>query len=157
MPHLPEMPLGKIFSDLAKDYLGTFSKRLEHLPINRYHYPLLVVFEGGGKLSQQCLANELQVDKVAVVRMVDYLSENGLVRRKQNSRDRREQLLQLTPAGEKLIPEIRQAMIDTNQLATEGFSAEETCRLEKLLSKMLCNLRQQPQNSFHVEIFKSDQ
>lgn len=151
-----EMPLGKLFSQLAKDYVGTFSKRLEKLPINRYYYPLVLIKEAKGKISQQALADELYVDKVSVVRIVDYLSENGLIERKQNPNDRREQHLHLTAAGEKLVPEIRQAMVDTNELSLQGFSKEEVCQLEKMLSRMACNLKQQPQDSFHVEFFKSE-
>ncbi len=151
-----EMPLGKLFSQLAKGYVGTFTKRLEGLPINRYFYPLILIEDANGTLSQQSLANELLVDKVAVVRMVDYLSDNGLVIRRQNPEDRRQQLLQLTEAGKKMTPLIRKAMIETNQLSLDCFSSEEIVQLENLLSRLICNLKQQPQDSYHVEFIKNE-
>lgn len=151
-----EMPLGKLFSQLAKDYVGSFTQRLGGLPISRYFYPLLLIDEANGKLSQQALANGLNVDKVAVVRMVDYLEENGLVARQKNPEDRREQLLLITPAGRKLVPQIRQAMAETNDLSLHAFSEKEVGQLEKLLSRVICNLKKQPQDSYHVEFIKNE-
>lgn len=156
MSETREMPLGKLFSQLAKDYIGTYTKRLEGLPISRYFYPLIIIHEAQGSLSQQSLADELYTDKVSVVRIVDYLSQNGLVERKKNPEDRRQQLLHLTPAGEKLIPPIRQAMTDTNKLSLNGLKKSEVSLLENMLSRIACNLKQQPQNSFHVEFYKSE-
>lgn len=151
-----ELPLGKLFSLLAKDYMGTFSNRLKHLPISRYYYPLLLIHEAQGSLNQQNLADELQVDKVSVVRIVDYLSENNLLERRQNPRDRREQLLRITPAGEKLIEQIRQAIADTNELCLAGFTAADIARLETYLSRLSANLKQQPQDSYKIEFIKSE-
>lgn len=150
------MPLGKLFHQLTKEYVGTFTKRLDALPINRNFYPLMLIHEGQGKLSQQCLANELRMDKVAVVRIVDYLSEHDCVVRKQNPADRREQLLQCTATGESYIPEIRKAMIETNELCLDGLNPDEVKKLEEILSKVTCNLHRQPQNSYDIEFIKKE-
>jgi|AntRauTorcE11897_2_1112592.scaffolds.fasta_scaffold77562_2 DNA-binding MarR family transcriptional regulator len=151
-----ELPLGKLFSQLTKEYVGTFSKRLDHLPIKRHFYPLMFIYEGKGKLSQTCLAGELHLDKVSVLRLVDYLSEHGCVVRKQNPADRREQLLQCTKLGESYIPDIQKAMIETNELSLEGLNSEEVKILEKMLSKVTCNLRHQPQDTYNIEFIKKD-
>ena len=156
MKHSHEIPLGKLFSQLTKEYVGTFTKRLENLPITRHFYPLVLIAEAEGKLSQTCLAHELNMDKVSVVRLVDYLSEHGCVVRKQNPADRREQLLQCTKLGESYIPDIQKAMIETNELSLEGLNSEEVKILEKMLSKVTCNLRHQPQDTYNIEFIKKD-
>lgn len=156
MSQTREMPLGKLFSQLAKDYVGTFTRRLEGLPIKRYFYPLVLIHEADGKLSQTLLADELFVDKVTVVRMIDYLSEHNCVARKQNPADRREQLLELTSEGKKLVPVIRQAMIETNALSLNHLDNDEVEILENALSRIACNLKQQPQDSYKVEFIKDE-
>lgn len=151
-----EMPLGKIFSQLAKDYVGTFTKRLEDLPIKRYFYPLVLIHEADGKLSQSSLADELFVDKVSVVRIIDYLSEKKCVMRRKNPADRREHLLELTSEGRKLVPKIRQAMIETNALSLNHLNSLDVEALESALSRIACNLKQQPQDSYKVEFIKDE-
>jgi len=151
-----ELPLGKLFSQLTKEYVGTFTKRLEHLPIKRHYYPLMLIYQGKGKLSQTCLSGELHFDKVSVLRLVDYLSEHGCIERKQNPADRREQFLQCTKLGESYIPDIEKALVETNELCLEGLNTEEVRMLEKMLSKVTCNLHHQPQDTYSIEFIKKD-
>ncbi|MFZ6051198.1 MarR family winged helix-turn-helix transcriptional regulator [Halocola ammonii] len=151
-----ELPLGKLFGQLTKEYVGTFSKRLEHLPIKRHFYPLMLISQGNGRLSQTCLAGELHLDKVSVLRLVDYLSEHDCVERRQNPEDRREQFLHCTELGESYIPDIKKALIETNELCLEGLDSEEVKLLEKLLSRVTCNLHHQPQDTYSIEFIKKE-
>lgn len=152
-----EKPLGKVFNELTKAYVSTFSKRLQHLPIKRHYYPLLLINEAKGSLSQTCLAAHLLMDKVGVVRLVNYLSNNNLVARTTNPADRREQLLSCTSKGKALIPEINKALANTNELCLNGLSSQETQLLQKLLAKISCNLHEQPQDSYAINFIKTKQ
>jgi DNA-binding MarR family transcriptional regulator len=153
---MQEIPLGKLFSQLTKGYVGVLSKRLENLPLKRHFYPLMLIYEAGGTLSQTLLASELHMDKVSIVRMVDYLSDHGCVMRQKNPADRREQLLKCTAKGASFIPEIRKAMTETNAYCLDGLCDEEVDMLENMLSKVGFNLQDQPQDGYDMKFIKKD-
>jgi|SRR5581483_6666026 DNA-binding MarR family transcriptional regulator len=52
------------------------------------------------------LAEQLQIQHHSAVELVDRLEASGLVRRQRGTRDRREVLVVLTPAGEKVLREL---------------------------------------------------
>lgn len=101
--------IGRLFIDISKDYVAQVTDRLQHLDIQRHYYALYLLDRSTTSLTQSELAEQLQVDKVAVVRLVDYLSEKGYVRRKVDSQDRRKQHVVLLPKSEEILPEIREA------------------------------------------------
>jgi len=114
-----ERPLGKLFSEMAKAYIGNFIARLSHLGISRNYYALVVIDHYKGNLSQTTLGQELFLDKASVVRMLDYLESEKCIVRKQNPDDRRAHLLELTPKALKMVPEIIKAVKETNAICLE--------------------------------------
>lgn len=112
-------PLGKLFSEMAKAYVGNFIARLGHLDIHRNYYALVVIDHYKGNLSQTTLGQELFLDKASVVRMLDYLEEEGCIVRKQNPEDRRAHLLELTPKALEMVPEIKKAVQETNSICMD--------------------------------------
>ena len=109
-------PLGITFAMLTRQYISVLSKRLSHIPLERYYYPFWLISQENGKIGQQQLVDQLQTDKVAVVRIIDYLEKEGFVKRKTNPDDRRCHLLEITPKGKSLAPEISKAIDETNKL-----------------------------------------
>lgn len=101
--------LGRLFIDISKDYVAQVTDRLQHLDIQRHYYALYLLDKAESTLTQSELADQLQVDKVAVVRLVDYLTEKGYVKRKVDNEDRRKQHVVLREKSEEILPEIRQA------------------------------------------------
>jgi MarR family transcriptional regulator for hemolysin len=114
--NLCERPLGKLFSEMAKAYVGNFIARLGHLGINRNYYALVVIDHYKGNLSQTTLGEELFLDKASVVRMLDYLEAEDCIMRKQNPKDRRAHLLKLTPKALEMVPEIKKAVRESNAI-----------------------------------------
>ncbi len=53
-------PFGKIFADLARDYVAVLSRRLDDLPIERYWWPLDIIDRHDGTLTQRELASRPQ-------------------------------------------------------------------------------------------------
>lgn len=135
---IEQMPLGKVFGFLTKQYVGFLTKRLSHLPIDRYFHPFEVIGTFSGEISQQQLADILLTDKVTVVRIVDGLTKAGVIQRKENPDDRRQHLLALTQLGQEILPEVKQAFIDTDEAFLNFINP--SCRedLKKEL-KSLCN------------------
>lgn len=133
-------PLGRFLSIIARNMLGQINKRLTNLDIERNFYALILIEEGRGMLTQQELAEGLVSDKVMVVRIIDYLSENGYVKRQRDKSDKRKYRLILTPKAEEALPKIKNAIAEVTQLALKGFSREKVDEFYKLLLAIESNL-----------------
>jgi len=133
-------PLGRFLSIIARNMLSQINDRLEHLDIERNFYALILIEEGGGMITQQELAEGLVSCKVSVVRIIDYLSENGYVRRRRDKTDKRKYRLVLTPKAEETLPKIRSAIAEVSQTALKGFSQEKSAEFYQMLLDIKNNL-----------------
>lgn len=100
-----ELPVGTQALILSKLYYGVLSKSLEDLEIERY-FSILYFLNGKNGCSQQCICNNLAIDKTAMVKVIDYLIKAGYVVRESNPADRREHVIVLTKKGQKRSDEI---------------------------------------------------
>jgi len=138
------IPLGKDFSFLTKFYIGIVSQKLADLEIERYYYALVVIHESENAICQKELAEEIGADNVTMVRIVDYLSDRGLIRRIQNKDDRRYHHLVLTEKALGVLPKIKAAFEEANAICFSGFRKNEKEEFQRLLSKMGDNLQNHP-------------
>lgn len=150
-------PLGKVFSDLAKAYAGAFTERLSHLPINRFYYALVVIEAYRGALNQTVLADELYMDKAAVVRMLDYLEGENCIVRKRDPNDRRAHILELTPKALRMLPAIKQAVRETNSLCLEQARAQGIENFEALLNTIRTCLQTETESKFKIQFVRREE
>lgn len=120
-----EEPLVHQLSQITKKYLSAFNNITENIPLERYHYALLLIDEHNESLTQKALAELLQVDKSFMVSMIDYLTEGGFVYRETNSDDRRQQVIKLTAHAKEIIPKIHKSIQVLNQRAFQSVSKEK--------------------------------
>ena len=132
-----DQPLGRMFSFLGKSYLHLLRNKLQHLDIDRNFFALILIENSEGEINQQQLALLLDTDKVSIVRIVDYLSEKGFVKRVRTSDDRRKHNLVLTEKAKAALPEIKKCISELNQLVFSGLS--ETQQTDLLAS--LANIK----------------
>ncbi|HEY8401181.1 MAG TPA: MarR family transcriptional regulator [Cytophagaceae bacterium] len=135
-----EAPLGLHFSNLAKQYLGVITKKLSHLDLERSYFTIVVIERLGGSVTQQQLGDYICKDKVSMVRIVDYLSKKGYVKRKKNKEDRREYFIELTEKAYKALPDIKTALKDANNATFKDISSEDIQTFYTVLEKLVCNL-----------------
>ena len=133
-------PLGRLLSGIGKSLLNTMNLRLCHLDIERNFYALILIEEGKGKIAQQDLADLLETDKVSVVRIIDYLSNKGYVKREKDPSDRRKYGLVLTEKAEKEIPLIKKVLDEVIQNALSGITPEKVDELYDTLNKIKQNI-----------------
>lgn len=145
-----EQVIVNLFMDLSKDYVAQVTDRLSHLDIERHFYALYVLDQSTETLTQSKLAEELQVDKVAVVRLVDYLTEAGYVRRQVDKQDRRKQHVMLLPKAEEVLPEIREAFSEANQSILNVLDESERKDFIRLAAKIRGFYEENPMN--HVKV-----
>lgn len=135
-PLMAELPLWLQLNKVSRRYMDALAARLGHLGIRRHFFLLVAIGEGKGSLNQQQLADLLEVDKVAMVGILDSLVGEGFVRRSRSRQDRRKQHIVLTPKARKAIPEIRRAIRELNLLALTGMPPAFRARFPTALLAM---------------------
>lgn len=129
----PLQPLGRILSITGKNYLRALNVKLAHLDLDRNYYALLLIGSAEREITQQELADLLEIDKVSMLRSIDYLSEKGYVNRVKIDTDRRKYSLELTAKARKALPEIERSYVELNKIAFNGIS---DAQIDDLLSKL---------------------
>lgn len=137
-----EQPLGRMLSGLGKGYLHLLRAKLQHLDIDRNYHALVLIESNDGSITQQELALLLDTDKVSIVRVIDYLSEKGYVRRIPNTEDRRKHSLVLTAKAKLALPEIKQSFTEINQTALKGLTSSQVSELTESIKKIKSNLKE---------------
>ena len=150
------VPLGTLFSELAKEYVGIFTRSLEHLPINRYFYALVIIDGHKDELSQTELGDAMFLDKASVVRMLDYLQDAGCIVRTPNPNDRRAHILELTDKAQKMIPEIKLAIERTNQICLKNLPEKTPAAFEAELELVKESLQTEPKRNYKLHFVKSE-
>lgn len=132
-------PVERIMGKISKMSQNLLQESLTHLDINRSFYPLLII-EAGNGITQQQLAQILSCDKVQVVRIIDYLSTNGYVKRIQNKTDKRKYELDITEKAKIVIPDIKKAFENLSAVTLRGLSLNQKDELYNMLTIIESNL-----------------
>ena len=135
-----KQPLGRLFSSIGRTLLNALNVRLHNLDIERNYYALILIEEGNGKITQQELADLLESDKVSVVRIIDYLSNKGYVKRIKDSSDKRKYRLTSTNKAKKALPIIKKAIEEITQNALKELSRKKIEKLYNTLNSIKNNL-----------------
>jgi DNA-binding MarR family transcriptional regulator len=152
MPNEESVPLGKMFALLTKWYVGAISAKLIDLPIERHFYVLKVIDDLNGAITQKELAEMVWTDKASMVRILDYLTEHGMIERVQDPNDRRAYRLQSTELAKSYMPRIQAAFLEVNRSALESLPENEVARVFPILEKMACNLSKLPSEQVFLHI-----
>lgn len=88
------------------------------------------------------LARLTGIETSTLSRLLDRMTDRGLLRRSRDDNDKRSVLVSLTPKGRKLALQHRPVYYkDFDKLLLAGFSAEDGAAFRKALLRMLDNLR----------------
>src|SRR4051812_48523801 len=98
---------------------------------------VLATLQAYGPLSQQQLANGLNVNRTAMVKLIDGLEAKGFVERIRNPEDRRAYALHATRAGLESMTEMLPRMARAEKELTENLSESEHARLNALLRALI--------------------
>ncbi|MEI6141272.1 MAG: MarR family transcriptional regulator [Mariniphaga sp.] len=134
-------PVGRVLARTGTLFLQYLNEKLDYLDIERSFYALILIDLGQTNLTQQELACQLEIDKVSVVRIVDYLSGRGYVQRIRSSIDRRKYCLTLTGKAKEKLPEIKCAIQEANDTAFKGLNELQRREFISTLGIMKNNLR----------------
>ncbi|MAF16041.1 MAG: MarR family transcriptional regulator [Marinomonas sp.] len=121
---------------LRREYLKS------DLPITPMQARALVYVSRFEGLRQKALADILEIQPITIARLIDQLSDEGLVERRPDPTDRRAHCLYLTGQAQALLDDIGVVVEDVNRKAVAGLSADEIDQLLHLLKVMHSNLSQ---------------
>lgn len=140
---MPASSIGFWCSVVAHQYFARLQQKLAGLDITSWYYVLLVIEEGGGKWSQQELADRLDLDKVSMTRALDHLGDRGYVERCSCEGDRRKHLVKLTPKARPVVRTIRKAYEELNDEVLKGVKKADRAVFMEQLMAMVENLRKE--------------
>ena len=93
-----------------------------------------------GVLTQQQIADYLLKDKNSVVKLVDGLEDRKLVRRANNPKDRRQNLIEVTDYAMSIKDKVTKAAMDAVDKIINGITKEDMHNFIQVLSKMAENM-----------------
>lgn len=138
---MPRTSIGYWCSIAAHQYFIRLQEKLAGLDITHWFFVLLTIDEHNGKLSQQELADALDLDKVAMTRALDHFAEHGYVERCACEGDRRKFIVKLTPKAKPAVRAIRKAYDELNDEAMKGMKKKERALFQEQLVLLVQNMR----------------
>ena len=132
---------GVICLNGAAARLGTTAKEqsmeaYEEAGLHPYHHAILAVLDEGSRETQGAIADSLGYDKGQLVGLLDELEQAGLVSRQRDQADRRRQIVQMTPAGRKMLDKLRKLSARVEDEFLSGLSEKEREQFHALLLKI---------------------
>jgi MarR family transcriptional regulator for hemolysin len=136
----------RTFGFLVHDVSRLVKRRFERaarqtgLPITRRQAAVLLYIARGEGVSQAEVATWLDIEPIALVRMIDKLSEEGLVERRAHPTDRRVRTLWLKPAARAVVERILEINLTIREESFAGLAAGTRDALIAALGSVKDNL-----------------
>ncbi len=92
--------------------------------------------------TQRELSRQAAIDEASMVRSLDSMERDGLVRRVRNKQDRRQINIFLTEKGRALRDQLLPCALAENAVATTGFTESERHQAPALLQRMIASLEE---------------
>jgi DNA-binding MarR family transcriptional regulator len=134
--------LGHRLHSVARLIRRRFERSIRHagLPITRLQAALLLYIARNTGVSQTAAATDLDIEPIALVRMLDRLNEEGLVERRAHPTDRRVRTLWLTPLARPVVDRILAINLAVREEACAGLPPAARRMLMDVLDHMKTNL-----------------
>lgn len=138
--------IGRTFGFLVQDVARLLKRHFERrarqtgLPLTRRQAAVLVHISRRQGVSQAEIAALVDMEPIALVRMLDKLCEEGLVERHAHPTDRRVRTLWLTPAAQPVLDGVLRINQAIRAEAFAGFDDEARERLIDMLARLKENL-----------------
>ena len=103
--------IGYLIADLSRLYGRVFDRRAAHLGLTRVQWRALKRIHQEEGMTQAALADVMDMEPIAVGRVVDRLQKAGFVERRSDPDDRRCWRLHLSPQSNQVMGEIEQVAV----------------------------------------------
>jgi DNA-binding MarR family transcriptional regulator len=113
-----------------------FQKHLGALKLKAVEFSILVLVDTNPEVNQKQLGAAIDVAPPNLAMILDRMVEQGWVRRERSERDRRAQLIRLTPEGQALTTRARKIALSMEAEALKNLTAAEQAMLLELLQRV---------------------
>jgi len=117
-----------------------FAEIVGEYGLHPMHFGMLMIIDADEPVSQQELSARTGIDPSTMVARMDTLSERGLVERARSADDRRIYEIRLSPAGRKLLAELRVKAREHGERFYAPLTSDERAQLHALLAKLAAGL-----------------
>ncbi|MBC7988611.1 MAG: MarR family transcriptional regulator [Luteimonas sp.] len=140
-PNIPNAPsVGYLIADLTRLFGRVFDRRAAHLGLTRVQWRSLKRIHDNEGLTQSGLADLLDMEPIAVGRVIDRLQKAGFVERRADPDDRRCWRLYLLPQSMQVMDGIGRVSIVLREDATHGVDPGDYETTMRVLEQMRDNL-----------------
>lgn len=136
----PRESLGYQVADLHRLFGRVFDRRVAHLELTRVQWRALKHLGHAEGVTQVELADRLDMEPIALGRVIDRLQKAGFVERRADPADRRVWRLYLLPQSAQVIGPVETVAHALRKEATAGISAEELATTLSVLDRVRDNL-----------------
>ena len=105
--------------------------------VRKYHFRVLVALSDDGPLSQAELGRRLAIDRSDVAAIAAELEQRELLARTRDDRDRRRNVVTITPAGEAALARMDRAIAAAQTTLLAPLSGAEQRQLSDLLGRLI--------------------
>ena len=137
-----EESLGYLVNYLAKLFSQIHSACLASHGIYLGQWGVLMFLWVQDGQTQRELSRQVAIDDASMVRSIDRMERDGLVRRVRNAHDRRQMNIFLTEKGRALRDQLVPCALTGNAVATQGFTEEEQNQVSALFQRMIASLEE---------------
>jgi len=141
-PEALQPNIGAMLHDVARLIRRRFERRARHtgLALTRHQARTLLYIARNEGLSQAAIATMLEIEPIALVRLLDRMHEEGLVDRRSHPTDRRVRTLWLTTVGWSAVERVLAINAEIREEACAGLNQEVRDMLMATLNHMMGNL-----------------
>jgi DNA-binding MarR family transcriptional regulator len=135
-----EESLGYLVNYLAKLFTQLLTASLAPHGVYPGQWGVLLFLWIQDGQTQRELSRQVAIDEASMVRSIDRMERDGLVRRVRNDHDRRQIHIFLTEKGRALRDQLVPCALAGNAVAIQGFTESELTQVSALLHRMVASL-----------------
>ena len=102
-------------------------------------------------MTQRELAEKVGIETPTLVVMIDKMEKEHLVKRKNDSEDRRRKRIFITPKAEQMVDVMIKSALDIRKTATKNISEIEVKRMTETLNKISQNIQDHLDSLYHTK------
>lgn len=138
--HEADKGLGFLLTDTARMLRKLIDRRLQPFGLTRAQWAVLAMLASRDGVSQSDLAEELEIEKSTVGRLIDHVEARGWIERRAMATDRRLWRVHLTEQARPLIERVTQVILATRTEMLVGLTVEQQRQLSDVLALVKSNL-----------------
>jgi DNA-binding MarR family transcriptional regulator len=131
---------GFLLRKVSSASFNAFSEIVAAHDLHPMHFGMLMMIDAEEPVSQQDLSHRTGIDPSTMVARMDVLDDHGLVDRIRCTEDRRSYEIRLSPAGRRLLEELRKEAKEHGERFFAPLTRSERKQLHELLAKLAASL-----------------